>query len=200
MHFNEVNCNFSNEIRSVRLVLCTNGFQPFGQFREQYSSWAVIFTPYNLSPSMYMKREFMFLTVIMPGPNNPTLRIDVFLQPLVKELLDLWFYGVATYCISIRTNFLMRAALMWTINDFPAYIMLSGWITYGKRACPYCMDDTNEFQLRHGGKTFWYDCHRRFLPLSLTTLRRDRVNFLKGKHILRDKPPPLRSDKDILRN
>ena len=30
---------------------------------------------------------------------------------------------------------------MWTINDFPAYGMLSGWGTPGRLACPYCMED-----------------------------------------------------------
>ncbi|CAM8965059.1 unnamed protein product [Rhodiola kirilowii] len=34
----------------------------------------------------------------------------------------------------------MRAALMWTISDFPAYGMLSGWSTQGKLGCPYCME------------------------------------------------------------
>jgi hypothetical protein len=32
----------------------------------------------------------------------------------------------------------MHAALMWTINDFPAYGMLSRWSTAGKLACPIC--------------------------------------------------------------
>ena len=27
----------------------------------------------------------------------------------------------------------MRAALMWTINDFPAYEMVSGWSMHGKQ-------------------------------------------------------------------
>ncbi|KAI3687023.1 hypothetical protein L1987_80713 [Smallanthus sonchifolius] len=30
----------------------------------------------------------------------------------------------------------MRAALLWTINDFPAYGYLSGWGTSGYKACP----------------------------------------------------------------
>jgi len=33
--------------------------------------------------------------------------------------------------------FFMKAALMWTINDFPAYGMLSGWSTHGRLACPW---------------------------------------------------------------
>jgi len=30
----------------------------------------------------------------------------------------------------------MRAVLIWIINDFPAYGMLSGWSMHGKLACP----------------------------------------------------------------
>jgi hypothetical protein len=30
----------------------------------------------------------------------------------------------------------MREALIWTINDFSAYGMLSNWSTHGKLSCP----------------------------------------------------------------
>jgi len=42
---------------------------------------------------------------------------------------------------------------MWTINDFSAYRMLSGWSTHGKLACPYCMESNKAFTLTNGGKT-----------------------------------------------
>ena len=58
---------------------------------------------------------------------------------------------------------MLRAALMWIINDFPTYGMLSGWMTQGKLACPICMEDTKAFTLKYGGKNSWFDCHRRFL-------------------------------------
>ena len=59
----------------------------------------------------------------------------------------------------------MRAALLWTINNFPAYGMLSGWSTYGKFACPYYMEHTKSFALKGGSKKpCWFDCHRWFLP------------------------------------
>lgn len=31
-----------------------------------------------------------------------------------------------------KTNFILRAAQLWTSNDFPAFPMLSGWSTKGK--------------------------------------------------------------------
>lgn len=56
----------------------------------------------------------------------------------------------------------MRAALMWTINDFSAYGTLSGWITSGRFACPYCNINTHYRRLKHGRK-FCFMVHRRFL-------------------------------------
>ena len=146
-HFNLTHPSFASESRNVRLGLCTDGFQPYGQSGQQYSCWPVILTPYNLPPWMCMKEEYMFLTVIVPGPKNPKNNLDVFLQPLITELKELWEVGIETYDVSKKRNFQLRAALMWTISDFPAYSMLSGWGTAGKYACPDCMEDSDAFSL-----------------------------------------------------
>ena len=84
---------------------------------------------------MCMKEAYMFLSVIVPGLNNPKTEIVVFLQPLMVELKQLWDVGVQTYDVSKKQNFQMRATLMWTISDFLAYSMLYGWSTVGKLAC-----------------------------------------------------------------
>ena len=125
-HFDHIYPSFAAESRNVRLGLCTEGFQSFGQTGQQYSSWPVIVTPYNLPPWMCIKDEYMFLSIIVPGLRNPKEKLDVFLQPLIAELKQLWEVGVETYDISTKKNFQMRAALMWTISDFLAYSMLSG--------------------------------------------------------------------------
>jgi len=108
---------------------------------------------------MCMTKPYIFLTCLISSPTNPTKKIDVYLQPLIDDLQLLWNEGVFTYDISTRENFVMRACLMWTINDFPTYGMLFGWGTKGQLACPYCIQDTKAFQLRHRGKTYWFDCH-----------------------------------------
>ena len=118
--------DFAAELRNVRLGLCADGFNPFGSSGRQYSSWPVILTPYNLPPSMCMRDEVMFLTVIVPGPKSPKQKLDVFLQPLIAELKSLWLNGAYTYDAWRKQNFVMRAAVLWTISDFPAYSMLSG--------------------------------------------------------------------------
>ncbi|XP_004513291.1 uncharacterized protein [Cicer arietinum] len=163
-HFDDVYSDFASDPGNVRLGLCSDGFTPYIQASASpYFCWLVILTPYNLPPEMCMTKPKLFLTCLIPGPYNPKQNIDVYLQPLIDDLQRLWSNGILTYDISTKQNFIMKACLMWTINDFPAYGMLSGWGTQGKLACPHCMDDTKAFTLKYGGKNSWFDCHRRFL-------------------------------------
>ncbi|XP_048622406.1 uncharacterized protein LOC125591721 [Brassica napus] len=196
-HFRNVYSDFAAEARNVYLGLCTDGFNPFGKSGRKYSLWPVIVTPYNLPPALCKKQEFLFLTILVPGPNHPRRSLDVFLQPLIEELKMLWFEGVLTYDVSLKNNFKMQAVLMWTINDFPAYGMLSGWTAHGRLSCPYCQDNTDAFQLKHGQKSCWFDCHRRFLPPN-HPYRRNRRLFRKNR-VVHDDPISSYDGEDILR-
>ena len=152
---------FSQESRNVRLGLATDGFNPFGNMSNSYSMWPVILDPYNFPPWKCMKKEFSIMSLLIPGPISPGKDIDVYLQPLVDELKELWEIGVETYDASKGENFQMRAALLWTINDFPAYGMMSGWSTKGYMACPTRNKDICSLGLR---SKICYMGHRRFLP------------------------------------
>ena len=81
-----------------------------------------------------MKSKYSILSLLIPWPRSPGNDIDVYLQLLIDELKLLWNSGVETYDASRNQTFQMRAALMWTISDFPSYAMLSGWSTKGKFA------------------------------------------------------------------
>jgi len=174
-HFDKMNPEFAGEPRNVRLVLCSDGFLPFNNSNPPYSCWSIIVTPYNLPPELCMTTPFMFLTLIIPGPHNPKGKIDVYLQPLIDELKQLW-NGVLTYDSLRKQNFMMKVALMWTINDFPAYGMLSSWSTSGRLACPYCMNQSKAFRLKSGRKVCWFDSHRQFLPIN-HSFRRNKDVF-----------------------
>ncbi|XP_070054431.1 uncharacterized protein [Nicotiana tomentosiformis] len=128
-----------------------------------------------------------------PGPRNPKNLIDVYLRPLNDELQLLWHQGVKTYDISTKQNFLLHAALMWTINDFPTYGILSGWSTAGKLACPCCIQHTKAFTLKHRGKNTWFDCHSRFLPMN-HEFRRITCAFIKNRTDFEEPPACLCSE------
>ncbi|XP_042023045.1 uncharacterized protein LOC121770371 [Salvia splendens] len=72
------------------------------------------------------------------------------------------------------------------------------WSTSGHRACPYCMEDSRAFSLKHGRKTTWFDCHRRFLNRN-HQFRRDKKNFMKNR-TEHSGPPPFLKGEEILDN
>ncbi|XP_021843900.2 uncharacterized protein [Spinacia oleracea] len=122
---------FAKDPRNVRLGITTDGFSPFNSMSIVHSTWPVILINNNLPPWMLIKPEFLMLSLLIPGPTSPGNDIDIYLQPLVKDLKDLWEYGLETYDASSNQRFDMRVALMTTVSDFPAYAMLSGWSTKG---------------------------------------------------------------------
>jgi len=124
-HFDQNHPSFASDPRNIRLGVCSNGFNSYIQTSSSpYSCWRVIVTPYNIPPEMCMTKPYMFLTCLILGPSDPKASIVVYLEPLIDDFNKLWS-GIWTYDISGKQNFLMRAALMWTINQFHAYGMLS---------------------------------------------------------------------------
>ncbi|XP_057746718.1 uncharacterized protein LOC130965987 [Arachis stenosperma] len=131
---------FSNDPRNVCLALASDGFNSFGNMSTKYSIWPVILIPYNLPLWLCMKQTSFILSMIIPGPKIPGNDIDIYLEPLVDELKQLWD-GVETYDANKRTTFKMRVALMWTISNFLGLGNLSRWNTYSGLACPHCNVD-----------------------------------------------------------
>ncbi|XP_019255093.1 PREDICTED: uncharacterized protein LOC109233677 [Nicotiana attenuata] len=132
--------------------------------------------------------EYIMLSMIIQGPSSPGNDIDVYLRPLIEELKELWETGIDTFDAETNQTFRMRAALMWTVSDFPTLAMLSGWSTKGRLACPTCNYDTCSQYLKHSHK-MCYLGHRRFLPRD-HPFRRDKKSF-DGKEEHRPTPAPL---------
>ncbi|XP_058763039.1 uncharacterized protein LOC131636447 [Vicia villosa] len=161
--FDELHLDFSSESRNVRLGLTSDGFNPFRTMSLSHSTWPVLMMVYNTPPWLSMKPEYTMLSLLIPGPKSPGNDIDVYLQPLIEELKELWESGIETYDSSMNQTFQMRAALLWTISDYPAYAMLSGWSTKEKLACACCKSNTNSLYVKHSHKMCYMD-HRTFLP------------------------------------
>ena len=52
-----------------------------------------------------MTKPYMFFSCVILGPFNPTIGIDVYLQPSIDDLKKLW-NGVMTYDVSRKQNFM----------------------------------------------------------------------------------------------
>ena len=185
--------DFASEPRNLRFGLATDGFNPFKNMSSSYSCWPVVLAIYNLPPHICMSQENLLLTLLIRGPSQPGNDIDVYLQPLIDDLKELWSSGVDIFDGFTNRMFNMKAVLMWTINDFQAYGNLAGCTTKGKFACPTCGLDTCSLWLRYSKKLI-YNCHRRFLPQH-HKWRGDAKSF--DGTIEERKPPKLVNGKEI---
>ncbi|XP_063946088.1 uncharacterized protein LOC108212435 [Daucus carota subsp. sativus] len=147
--------DFSAEIRNVRLGLATDGFPLYRNATSTVSSvWHVVLLVYNLPHTMVTKDPYMFMTLLVPGPNDPGKNLNVYLRPLIDELITLWNVGVETFDASAKTNFMMRAALLWTISDFPGLGMerafgFGDWHNWTHVTCFFDLPYWDSLRLRH---------------------------------------------------
>ncbi|KAI5334200.1 hypothetical protein L3X38_024333 [Prunus dulcis] len=78
--------------------------------------------------------------------------------------------------------FTLRAAVMWTVNDFPAYAMVSGWSTKGYMACPVCKENITYGW--HAGKVCYLG-NQRWLPWDHEWREKDKEFDGNTEHRLR---------------
>jgi hypothetical protein len=57
--------------------LCTKRFNLFRSLDALYSCYLMILVIFNLPLGMCMGLEFMFLSTVIYGPNNPNMNIDI---------------------------------------------------------------------------------------------------------------------------
>ena len=114
------------------LQLNVDWFQPFKH--TQHSEGAMYLSILNLPREERFLKENIILVGVIPGPKEPSLHINSFLQPLVDELKLLW-EGV---CINIpgKITTIVRAALICVACDIPAARKVCGFL--GHRTAMGC--------------------------------------------------------------
>ena len=119
--------DFALDARNIRFGLNMDGMNPFGEMSSGHITWHVTLCIYNLPPWLCMKRKFIMMHILIPGPKQPENDIDVYLRPLVEELLLLWRKeGVRMWDEYKQEDFNLQALLFVTINDWLALSNLSG--------------------------------------------------------------------------
>ncbi|XP_074328252.1 uncharacterized protein LOC141666154 [Apium graveolens] len=75
---------FGREVRNLRLGLYADDMNLYRTLSSQHSTWLVLLTIYNLPPWLCMKRKYIMLTLLIPGPKEPRNNIDIYLQPIIE--------------------------------------------------------------------------------------------------------------------
>jgi hypothetical protein len=167
-HFHEnVDPISGQDARNVHFALAADGVNPFKQTRSTWSTWPVVLLNYNLPPWLSTKKFFLMLCLLIPGKQSVTSEcFDVYMEPLVEELLELWS-GVPAFNITEEEglrNFTLRAMLIWTIHDFPGYGTVGGFAHQGFAGCPWCGEALGVEHSTKLGKQTYGGC-RRWLPM-----------------------------------
>nr|XP_015637476.1 uncharacterized protein LOC107280832 [Oryza sativa Japonica Group] len=126
---------FAKDPRNIRFALSTVGVNPFGDISSSHSTWQ--------------------------GPHQPGIDIDVFLEPLLEDIADLWKDGLKVWDEYLREYFTVKAIIFVTINDYPAMFSVSGQIK-GKTGCVICLNGTY-YRYLPGSNKLVYMRHWRFL-------------------------------------
>jgi hypothetical protein len=66
---------------------------PFGENKTMHSTWSVILAMYNIPTWLYHKRKYLMLSILIQGPKQAGIDIDVSLKPLMEDMMKLWNEG-----------------------------------------------------------------------------------------------------------
>ena len=97
------------------LALNVDWFQPFQH--TQYSVGALYLSILNLPRSLRFKEENVMLAGIIPGPKEPPLNINSFLEPIISDLLKL-YHGIDIVVRGVPLH--IRAVINLVVCDIPA--------------------------------------------------------------------------------
>ena len=125
---------FFQDKRNIGLMLNLDWFQPYKN--SEYSLGVLYCVIINLPREVRFKWENVIVLAVIPGPTEPKLHINSYLEPHVEDLQSLWngesflekgdpvFYRVAVFCMSSDIPATRK------LGGFKAHNALSGMFTF----------------------------------------------------------------------
>ena len=133
------------------------------------------------------------LSVIIPGKKSVIGdHFDMYIEPLLEDLRLLWSAGTLIRDASrayANSFHYLRAVLMFTIHDHPAYGIVAGLVTKSYKGCVCCVRNNITRRSRFLKKYIWDHQHRMWLPES--HYLRENADQFRGQCEHRVAPPRL---------
>jgi hypothetical protein len=137
---------FLAESRNIRFALSTDGMNPFGENRTVHSTWPIILVMCNIRTWLCHKRMYLMLSILIQGPKQASIDIDVLLEPLMEDMTKLRNEGVSMWDQYQQEYFTLKAIIFVCIHD-----ALGGFTVLGqtkeKSGCPVYVDETTSVYL-----------------------------------------------------
>ena len=117
------------------LMLNCDWFQPFTH--TQFSIGVLYSAIENLPRNLGFQKQNIIVVGILPGPSEPSLDINTYLEPLIADMEKLWD-GIPMNVNGRSTR--IRAAISCLACDVPAARKVLGFISHqGYRGCSRCL-------------------------------------------------------------
>ncbi|XP_066924647.1 uncharacterized protein [Clytia hemisphaerica] len=127
---------YFNDKRNIGLMLNFDFFDPFK--RSKYSLGVLYAVIVNLPRESRFLWENVLVIAVVPGPEEPKLSINSFLEPLVDELIDGWYSGMKIE-ESDGLCSLYKFAIVCISSDLPALRKIGGFLSFrAKLGCSKC--------------------------------------------------------------
>jgi hypothetical protein len=91
------------------------------------------------------------LYILIQGPKQAGIGIDVFLEPLMEDMMKLCNEGVCMWDQYQQEYFTLKVIIFVCIHDAPGGFIVSVQ-TKGKCGCPVCIDKTTSVYLSSSRK------------------------------------------------
>lgn len=164
---------------TLGLLLNVDWFQPYKHV--QYSTGAIYISFLNFPRSLRYCNGNTFVVGLLPGPHEPKLHMNSFLENIVRELLLLW-KGVRMQTPEGEKE--IKAVLLCVACDTPASRKIGGFMGHAAlKGCSRCL---KSFPTKNFGEKSDYSGFNRSLDLLLSIVNRGcRGNmqqpYLNGK-------------------
>jgi hypothetical protein len=92
------------------------------------------------------QKKVLTLSILIQGPKQAGIDIDVFMEPLMKDMGKLWNEGLRMWD-KYQDEYFTQKAIIWVcIHDTPGGFTVTRQ-TKGKSGCPICVDGTASIYL-----------------------------------------------------
>jgi hypothetical protein len=86
-HFDAIHREKAEEARNVRVVVTTDGFNPYGMSAARTHVGRCLLSQ-SISPSVCFQRQNIFVSLIIPGHSGN--KMGMYMEPLIDELVRAW--------------------------------------------------------------------------------------------------------------
>lgn len=121
---------------NLALMMFVDWVRPYK--RAQYSIGTIYVCILNLPRAERLKKKWIHVIGIIPGPSEPKIHMNTYLKPIVDDLIQLW-EGIEVTVSETGQKVKVRAALLCLSCDIPAIRKVSQFLSFtANKGCNMC--------------------------------------------------------------